>query len=130
MFSKMKTKSSILKFCRGPGILSLHQYMERRNPELKSNSLKIMKKELKQQQKKELKKGGFTKNDKTEISASAVITYSAIHGKDQLCEMTLDFLLEIIAQSLQRMALTMLPMGGIYLGGGICNVLAEYVEKK
>lgn len=44
--------------------------------------------------------------------------------------MTLDFLLEIIAQSLQRMALTMLPMGGIYLGGGICNVLAEYVEKK
>lgn len=47
MFSKMKTKSSVLKFCKGPGILSLFQYMEHKHPELKTNFQKIIKKELK-----------------------------------------------------------------------------------
>ena len=40
--------------------------------------------------------------------------------------MTLDFLIEMVAQSLQRIALAVLPMGGIYIGGGVGNCLAEY----
>jgi glucokinase len=44
--------------------------------------------------------------------------------------MTIDFLIEIIASCLQRLALAALPMGGIYLGGGVINYLSDYIEKK
>lgn len=44
--------------------------------------------------------------------------------------MTVDFLIEIIGQCLQKFAITALPMGGIYIGGGVANYLSEYIEKK
>jgi hypothetical protein len=34
MFSKMKTKSSLQKFCKGSGILALYQFMKKRHPDL------------------------------------------------------------------------------------------------
>ena len=44
--------------------------------------------------------------------------------------MTIDFLVEIVACTLAKLALTTLPMGGIYIGGGVTNYLAPYFEKK
>jgi glucokinase len=44
--------------------------------------------------------------------------------------MTIDFMIEIIAQCLSKFAVTILPMGGIYVGGGVANYLAKHIERK
>ena len=44
--------------------------------------------------------------------------------------MTIDFLIEIIATCLVKFGMTTLPMGGIYIGGGVANYLSGYIEKK
>lgn len=44
--------------------------------------------------------------------------------------MTIEFLIEILGCCLQRFTLATLPMGGVYLGGGVLNYLSEYIQKK
>ena len=47
MFSKMKTKSSLLKFCKGSGVLSLYQFKQVQHPELATDIQGKVKKMLK-----------------------------------------------------------------------------------
>jgi glucokinase len=44
--------------------------------------------------------------------------------------MTIDFLIEIVGCFLQKLALTTLPMGGIYISGGVSNYISTYFETK
>ena len=46
---------------------------------------------------------------------------------DPLCKETIEFLWEIVACLLQKMALTTLP-GSIYIGGGVSNYLADFFK--
>jgi len=47
MFNKMKTKSSLQKFCKGGGVLSLYQFMKTLHPDLVTDVDKKAKKEMK-----------------------------------------------------------------------------------
>jgi glucokinase len=122
MFDKMKTASSLEKFCKGIGILKLYQFMQREHPDMVTD--------IQQKIKKTMKSEAKAAKTKRVVSAEMCITYAAVHGLDPLCELTIDFLIEIIASCLQRFTLAALPMGGIYLGGGVLNYLGDYLVKK
>lgn len=46
-----------------------------------------------------------------------------------LCERTICFLMEIIGCFLQKLGVISLPMGGIYIGGGVSNYISGFIEK-
>ena len=117
---KMKTRTTLVKFCKGPYLLSLYQFMQFVYPELNTNAdIKI---------KKQLKKEG--RQEKAIVGVQECVTYCAINHTDKLCEMTIDFLIEIVACFLQKLALTTLPRGGIYIGGGVSNYICEYIQQR
>ncbi len=48
-----------------------------------------------------------------------VISQAALEGKCSLCEKSLDLFVALLAQECGNMALKLLAMGGVYMGGGI-----------
>ncbi|WP_163338617.1 glucokinase [Desulfopila sp. IMCC35008] len=48
-----------------------------------------------------------------------IIVENALAKKADICEATLDMFINILGSSVSNMAITILPRGGIYLGGGI-----------
>ncbi|CDW86064.1 glucokinase [Stylonychia lemnae] len=124
MFNKMKTKSSLIKLCKGQGIFLLHQFMKTQHPELDTTIEDAVKKALKAQAK------ATNKKEKVIINKQECITYAALNDLDPLCTKTIDFMIEIIAICIRKIALTTLPMGGIFIGGGVSNYLSSHIEKR
>lgn len=120
---KMKKKGSLGKFCTGGGLLKLFEFMKATYPELDKGYEHIIKKKLKTEIKTQ-------KLAKRPIQVQECVTYAAIHEEDELCIKTIDLLIEIIGYICQRLAVTTMCMGGIYLGGGVINILSEYIAKK
>ena len=60
---------------------------------------------------------------KEELAAAAdktpVIVETALENKADICEATLDMFVRVLGTVIGNMAVTLLPTGGIYLGGGI-----------
>ena len=107
-----------MKFLKGPAILDLYSFMFKKwAPEKYTGIEKQIKKDLK-------KESGKVK---TIIGVQECVTYAAFHNMDPLCKETIEFLWEIAACLLQKMALTTLP-GSIYIGGGVSNYLADFFK--
>ena len=64
------------------------------------------------------------------MTQSEAITYLAVNDKDEICEKTMSFLVEIVASFVQKMALISLPTGGIFIGGGVSNYLSDFIVRK
>ena len=53
------------------------------------------------------------------VDKTPVIVESALENKADICEATLDLFVRVLGTITSNMAVTLLPTGGIYLGGGI-----------
>lgn len=58
-----------------------------------------------------------------------VIVENALAKKADICEATLDMFVNILGSSVSNMAITVLPRGGIYLGGGIPPRILERLKR-
>ncbi|MCG6870043.1 MAG: glucokinase [Gammaproteobacteria bacterium] len=58
-----------------------------------------------------------------------VIVQAALEQKSKLCEATLDMFVHVLGTVIGNMAVTLLPGGGIYLGGGIPPRILERLEQ-
>ncbi len=62
----------------------------------------------------------WLKNELARVSdRTPVIVRTALEGKADICEATLDMFVKALGTVTSNMAVTLLPTGGIYLGGGI-----------
>ncbi|CDW81338.1 glucokinase [Stylonychia lemnae] len=114
---KMNTHGCLNHFCCGFGVFLLHQFLKSQHPELITNL------ELEIQDK-------FQQERKKSVSLQECITYCAVNKTDKLCMMAIDFLIEIFATCLAKFALVVLPMGGIYISGGVANYLCDYIKDR
>lgn len=57
-----------------------------------------------------------------------IIIKNAISNSCELCCKTINLFMEILAQAIQTVALTIYATGGIYLAGGIALALKEYLQ--
>jgi glucokinase len=64
-----------------------------------------------------------------EKSPSFVITDMAVQGKDPLCAKAIDLFLSIYGAESGNLALKMLSLGGLYIGGGIAPALKNLMKK-
>jgi len=58
-----------------------------------------------------------------------VIVQAALERKADICEATLDMFVNILGSAVSNMAITILPRGGIYLGGGIPPRILERLKQ-
>jgi glucokinase len=58
-----------------------------------------------------------------------VIVQAALAGKAEICTATLDLFVATLGTAISNMAITILPQGGIYLGGGIPPRILERLEQ-
>ena len=58
-----------------------------------------------------------------------IIVQAALEHKADICEATLDMFVNILGSAVSNMAITILPRGGIYLGGGIPPRILERLKK-
>jgi glucokinase len=59
---------------------------------------------------------------------NAVITESALKAKSQLCEKTLDMFVSAYGAEAGNLALKVLSVGGLYVGGGIAPRILEKLK--
>lgn len=113
-----KTKASLIKFLKGPAILDLYKFMQKRwAPEKYTGAEAKIKKMLKKER------------PGTVIGLQECVTYAALHNEDPLCVETIEFLWEIVAYLLQKLALTLL-LSAIYISGGVSNYLAPFFKNR
>ena len=58
-----------------------------------------------------------------------VIVHNALEHKADICEATLDMWVQVLGTLIGNMAVSLLPTGGIYLGGGIPPRILERLEQ-
>ena len=58
-----------------------------------------------------------------------IIVQAALEHKADICEATLDMFVNILGSAISNMAITILPSGGIYLGGGIPPRILERLKQ-
>ena len=116
-----RTKANLMKFLKGPALLTLYTFMQSQHPELYTGVEKKIKKALKKERPKDALK--------TPIGVPECVTHAAVYKQDELCTMTIEFLVEIMACALQTMALTFLP-GAIYISGGVANYLSSFIKER
>jgi len=58
-----------------------------------------------------------------------IIVQTALEHKADICEATLDMFVHILGSVISNMAITILPRGGIYLGGGIPPRILERLKR-
>lgn len=64
--------------------------------------------------------------DKMEdVDRAIVISEMGIHGKDPVCTLAMDIFVSVLGSHARNLALTFIPDGGIYLGGGIPYKIIE-----
>ncbi len=108
LINEKKTTGSLLKFLKGPSIPDLYKFMSTIwSPEKYT--------------------GAESKQGMSSLQES--ITYAALHNLDPLCVDTIEFLWEILACLLQKLALTILPEA-IYISGGVVNYLAPFFKSR
>ncbi len=82
-----------------------------------------------------LDRGSYLEPDwlQTELQQAAdrtpVIVQAALEHKAEICEATLDIFVHILGTIIGNMAVTLLPTGGIYLGGGIPPRILERLRQ-
>lgn len=57
-----------------------------------------------------------------------IIVQAALENKADICEATLDMFVNMLGSAVSNMAITILPVGGIYLGGGIPPRILERLK--
>lgn len=58
-----------------------------------------------------------------------IIVQAALGHKADICEATLDMFVNILGSAVSNMAITLLPRGGIYLGGGVPPRILERLKR-
>ncbi len=58
-----------------------------------------------------------------------IIVQAALEHKADICEATLDMFVNMLGSAVSNMAITILPRGGIYLGGGIPPRILERLKR-
>lgn len=58
-----------------------------------------------------------------------VIVQNGLARKASICEATLDMFVQILGSAVSNIAITILPRGGIYLGGGIPPRILEHLKR-
>jgi len=58
-----------------------------------------------------------------------IIIRAALEKKADICEATLDMFVNMLGSAVSNMAITILPLGGIYLGGGIPPRILERLKQ-
>ncbi|CDW79124.1 UNKNOWN [Stylonychia lemnae] len=97
---KMNSVSGINRLCCGNGVSILHQFIKSYQP--------------KQERSKDMRN-----QNKIDLQSNRPADHQ-----------TIDFLIEIIGNCLAKLALATLPMGGIYISGGVANYLCDYIKDR
>lgn len=58
-----------------------------------------------------------------------IIIQAALENRADICEATLDMFVNMLGSAVSNMAITILPLGGIYLGGGIPPRILERLKR-
>ena len=90
--------SSYERVLSGPGLLNIYDF-------LKSTNF--------------AKEPSWLKEEMNQENPSSVITKNALNGRNKLCVKTLDLFCAIYGAEASNLALKVLALGGVYLGGGI-----------
>jgi glucokinase len=99
--------SSYERVLSGPGLLNIYDFLKTRNFAREPDWLK-----------KEMK----------EENPSSVITKNALKGRNKLCEKSLDLFCAIYGAEAGNLALKVLGLGGVYLGGGIAPKIISKLQ--
>jgi glucokinase len=97
--------SSYERVLSGPGLLNIYGFLKTRNF---------------------TKEPAWLKKEMTQEDPSSVITRNALNNRNKLCVKTLDLFCAIYGAEAGNLALKVLGLGGVYLGGGIApKILAK-----
>ncbi len=99
--------SSYERVLSGPGLLNIYDFLKERNY---------------------ANEPAWLKNEMTQENSSSVITKNALHGRNKLCVKTLDLFCAIYGAEAGNLALKVLGLGGVYLGGGIAPKIISKLQ--